>query len=339
MFELPAPLPRLAAGLLCAALLALAGCASGPSSPRRPDVDGPGPAPAGEARDTPDAEPRVEPLARGANRPYTVMGRDYVPVLGDKSYRQRGIASWYGRKFHGRRTSSGEVYDMYAMTAAHPTLPIPSYARVRHLGSGREVVVRINDRGPFHGNRIIDLSYAAARKLGIVLRGSAEVEVERLTNDEIRAGTWRRGSPAAADTRVARSGADAPAQPATDPEPAVPTAVPVPTPSSPPAAVPETPPAAEAAVAVPVAETRAAPAAAQGYWVQLGAFRQREGAEHFQRRVSGELDWLGPLLAVIEDAPLFRLQAGPYATRGEAATAALRLRDALQLVPVITERR
>ena len=127
-----------------------------------------------------DAKPRLEPLHPGANSPYTVLGRKYVPYQSLKPYRQRGIASWYGRKFHGRPTSSGERYNMYAMTAAHTILPIPSYARVTHLGSGRSVIVRINDRGPFHADRVIDLSYAAAHKLGVVNSGSARVEVEAI---------------------------------------------------------------------------------------------------------------------------------------------------------------
>jgi len=134
-----------------------------------------------------DAKPRVEPLHPGANNPYTVLGRKYVPYQSLKPYRQRGVASWYGRKFHGRRTSSGERYDMYAMTAAHTVLPIPSYARVTHLGNGRSVIVRINDRGPFHADRIIDLSYAAAHKLGIVNAGSARVEVETILAGKLAA--------------------------------------------------------------------------------------------------------------------------------------------------------
>lgn len=139
-----------------------------------------------------DAKPRVEPLHPGANNPYTVLGRRYVPYQSLKPYRQRGIASWYGRKFHGRPTSSGERYDMYAMTAAHTVLPIPSYARVTHLGSGRSVVVRINDRGPFHADRVIDLSYAAAHKLRVVNAGSARVEVEAILPGKTAAS----GSPA-----------------------------------------------------------------------------------------------------------------------------------------------
>lgn len=126
----------------------------------------------------PDAVPRVESLNRFANRPYTVFGREYVPATSLRPYKERGVASWYGRKFHGEKTSSGETYDMYAMTAAHPTLPLPSYARVTNLANGRSVVVRVNDRGPFHPGRIIDLSYAAAHRIGIAQAGSGQVEVE-----------------------------------------------------------------------------------------------------------------------------------------------------------------
>ena len=128
----------------------------------------------------PDAVPRVEPLHRFANRPYNVLGRDYVPATSLRPYRERGMASWYGRKFHGQKTSIGEVYDMFAMTAAHPTLPLPSFARVTNTATGRSVVVRVNDRGPFLHGRVIDLSYAAAHRIGIAQNGSGEVEVESI---------------------------------------------------------------------------------------------------------------------------------------------------------------
>jgi rare lipoprotein A len=128
----------------------------------------------------PDAVPRDEPFHRFANRPYTVFGQTYVPVVNKEPTKQRGLASWYGKKFHGEKTSSGEIYDMFAMTAAHKTFPIPSYARVTNVKNGLAVVVRINDRGPFHPGRIIDLSYAAAARIGIASAGSAMVEVERV---------------------------------------------------------------------------------------------------------------------------------------------------------------
>jgi rare lipoprotein A len=142
--------------------------------------DGPGANAPADLAAIPDAVPRIEPLHRFANRPYQVFGKDYVPVAQLAPFRQSGVASWYGRRYHGSPTSSGERYDMYAMTAAHPTLPIPSYARVTNPGNGRSVVVRINDRGPFHSDRIIDLSYTAAWKLGYVDSGSARVEVESI---------------------------------------------------------------------------------------------------------------------------------------------------------------
>ncbi len=135
--------------------------------------------------DTPDAEPLGEPMSRGASRPYTIFGKTYVPITDDRPFVQRGTGSWYGKKFHGQKTASGELYDMFKMTAAHPTLPIPSYARVTNLRNGRQVIVRINDRGPFHSSRIIDLSYTAALKLDVLRGGSAELEVERLLPDQI----------------------------------------------------------------------------------------------------------------------------------------------------------
>ena len=142
--------------------------------------DGPGAEIPPNLDQIPDAVPQVEPLHRYANRPYVALGKTYTPMAIAGRYKERGIASWYGKKFHGQRTSSGEVYDMYGMTAAHPILPIPSYARVTNLSTGKSVVVRVNDRGPFLHERIMDLSYTAAHKLGVIGNGSAEVEVESL---------------------------------------------------------------------------------------------------------------------------------------------------------------
>jgi rare lipoprotein A len=173
-----------------AAALLLAACATAPKKAGAPQEPGPmgkyysddGPpesVPAELAR-IPDAVPRDEPFHRFANRPYTVFGVTYVPVLDREPTRQRGMASWYGKKFHGQKTSSGEVYDMFAMTAAHKTFPLPSYARVTNVKTGQSVVVRVNDRGPFHSDRIIDLSYAAAMRIGIAGPGSGLVDVERI---------------------------------------------------------------------------------------------------------------------------------------------------------------
>ena len=141
--------------------------------------DGPGDTP-DNLDSIPNAVPRNEPLHRYANRPYTALGKTYTPLTSIGDYKKRGIASWYGKKFHGQRTSSGEVYDMYAMTAAHPVLPLPSYVKVTNVANNKSVIVRVNDRGPFLHNRLIDLSYVAAHKLGIVGAGSGEVEVESI---------------------------------------------------------------------------------------------------------------------------------------------------------------
>ncbi|MEO6033560.1 MAG: septal ring lytic transglycosylase RlpA family protein [Burkholderiaceae bacterium] len=400
-----------AATLLLALAAVLGGCASGPTPPGGgtlplPGRDGPEANPPADLERVPDAEPRIEPIRLGGpNKPYQVLGRSYVPITQDVPFTERGLASWYGRKFQGRRTANGEVYDMYAMTAAHPTLPLPSYARVRNPANGREVVVRVNDRGPFHPGRIIDLSYTAALKLG-VLRGVAPVELSRITFDDIRTGAWRRDDAAAETVRTAAArtaikqaapgpGPDAAlpraavavntdtgagtgtgiggtanptaesavrASPRTDPQAAT-TARPAPEPdaagaiaaadavsvnsaSNPsPAAPASTTPASTAATppnaiatATPTA-ARAVSAQAPSYWVQLGAFRQREGATGFGQRVAAELDWLAPLLEVFGEQSMFRLQAGPYPSRDAASSVADRVRGALRLVPAIVERR
>jgi len=179
--------------------IALAGCggiakrespapdaATAPSRPATPRGggyylnDGPGDNPPPNLGQVPDAVPRLEPLHRGTMRPYTVMGKNYTPMTRLAPYKARGIATWYGRRYHGQQTSSGEIYDMYRMTAAHTTLPIPSYARVTNLATNKSIVVRINDRGPFHSGRLIDLSYTAAYKLRLLGGGQALVEVETI---------------------------------------------------------------------------------------------------------------------------------------------------------------
>ncbi|MEO6744693.1 MAG: septal ring lytic transglycosylase RlpA family protein [Caldimonas sp.] len=374
--------------------LALAGCASAPPqvggapatrSPGSSDPgrDGPEASPPSGLDRVPDAAPKVESIRSGGpNKPYEVFGREYVPFTQDRAFRERGLASWYGRKFQGRPTASGEIYDMYAMTAAHPTLPIPSYARVRNPANGREIVVRVNDRGPFHPGRIIDLSYTAALKLDL-LRGVAPVEIERITYEDIRAGTWRRDRSGEAVQLAAREpSVTAPlvavaANDAESREPLAPRLASAPSsaadvmpgtaaservraPSSPSVDTggPATPAASNiAAVAAVTSVAEGAPRAAtlapiangpnaqaftkpaRGFWVQLGAFRERDGAAALQRRVGDELAGLSPLLAVFSEAALFRLQAGPYASRDDARGAAESIRSALQLVTLIVERR
>ncbi len=137
-----------------------------------------------EQLNTDDAEPKFEPYAPANLKPYTVLGKNYTPLNSAKGYTETGTASWYGQKFHGHLTSNGEIYDMYAMTAAHKTLPLPSFVKVTNLDNNKTAIVRVNDRGPFHGGRIIDLSYAAARKLGVLATGTAPVKLESVYVDE-----------------------------------------------------------------------------------------------------------------------------------------------------------
>ena len=157
-----------------------AGVATPPKSGGYYKNDGPGDNPPANLDSIPEAVPKLEPLSRFSNRPYTVFGVEYTPATTLRPYKERGIASWYGRLFHNQKTSNGEIYDMYGMTAAHPTLPLPSYARVTNVATGKSVVVRVNDRGPFHPGRVIDLSYAAAYRIGIAQKGSGQVEVESI---------------------------------------------------------------------------------------------------------------------------------------------------------------
>lgn len=362
------PPPKLSSSLLGAAALVLAGllggCASTPSpsprnaaavppvkaqKPARPGEDS-GPAdPPPHLAATPDAEPRIEPIRpSGPNKPYSVLGKRYVPLTSDVDWQERGLASWYGAKFHGRLTSSGEPYNMYAMTAAHRTLPLPSYARVRNVANGREVIVRINDRGPFHGDRILDLSYTAALKLGLLGRGSAAVELERITHAEIRSGAWKqRGAqstrPAADAVATARASHEpkAPARQSALAAPAPPRIVRVSMPvSAHPAPVAEP----TAAGLLDAAPTPAEPAVIDvtprpGFWVQLGTFSQRQGAEEFRKNASSELDGLAPLLAVFAEEASYKIQAGPYTSRDEARIVAGQVREILKLVPLIIERR
>ncbi len=287
---------------LVATAALLAGCATRGPAPSA-QADGPQARTPPDLLQVPDAVPRLDPIRLGGpNKPYEVLGESYTPLPPDAALKERGLASWYGRKFHGRPTSSGEVYDMYAMTAAHRTLPLPSYVRVSNPANGRSVIVRVNDRGPFVKGRVIDLSYTAALKLGL-LGGVAPVQIERITPDEIRRGAWRRGSPGT------------PAVQDSDEPPALATVI-------------------QSAPPVP-----ASAAAVRGFWVQLGAFRDREGAEQLQGQAGETVEGLAPLLAIFNEQSLYRVQAGPFATRDQAQRSAERVREKLLLVPMVVERR
>jgi len=315
--------PIVMAALLLAALL-LAACASAPRHPGFYDEDGPPERVPSNVALTPDAVPREEPLNAFANRPYVALGRSYVPatsVAAVAEFHQRGIASWYGRQFQGNRTASGEPYDMFAMTAAHPTLPIPCYVRVTSVRDGRSVVVRVNDRGPFYRDRIIDLSYAAAVRLGLAGPGSGEVEVQTILPSQFaRAASpaaTAQGQAAASSLPIAKtaalSGSEstvvdpvaprspasapasfAPAPAATDADPIAriglqdpaPGSAAAPGPPAPsPAPVGSAPQPASPASALPAAAGDAQPGSSQ-WSVQLGAFAVAVNADALRDRLA-----------------------------------------------------
>ncbi|MBI2307048.1 MAG: septal ring lytic transglycosylase RlpA family protein [Rhodocyclales bacterium] len=331
---------RLAAPGLLALLLAACGSAPKPApepvaEPGRPATKAPTKKPAvtlkrgggyykddGPADELPDglddiadAEPRPEPLHRFANRPYVVFGKEYVPNTSVRPHRERGMGSWYGKKFHGQKTSIGEPYDMFAMTAAHPTLAIPSYARVTNLANGRSVVVRVIDRGPFHIGRVIDLSYAAAHKLDYIRNGSSQVEVEAIVPDA---------------TGVAYAQV-APAEPR-------------------PAAAPQRDEIADIAEKLAGEEKPLQKAAtiglngsgsaipAGGVLLQLGAFANADNAETMRLRMLRELDWAESELRVNVSGGIHRLHLGPYANRAEAERAAERIRQSHGFKPTFVTR-
>jgi rare lipoprotein A len=300
------------------AALAVAACSSPKVTPPATPAPAPSPTPStkyykddGPGADTPanldgipDAVPRPEPLNRFANRPYTVLGKDYVPATELRPYRERGIASWYGRKFHGQKTSISETYDMYGMTAAHPTLPLPSYARVTNVATGKTVVVRVNDRGPFLHDRVIDLSYAAAHRLGIAQRGSGEVLVEAILPTDM--------------TVVAA---------ALPPVVAIPPTAPAASAATTAAANGRvTPTAASASPALPIeAAPSSLPGSAGGFVVQLGAFGNYANAQAFLAHVQAQVATAQVTPKVRQSGGLWRVYVGPYPDRDEAKRAGDRL--------------
>lgn len=347
----------------------IAGCGSSPkqSSSRSSGGgyymdDGPGRNIPANIANLPDAVPRIEPHNSANFRPYTVLGQRFVPVSASTKLQQRGVASWYGRKFHGQKTANGETYDMYAMTAAHPTLPLPSYARVTHVRSGRSVIVRVNDRGPFLRGRVIDLSYAAAAKLGIIGQGSDVVEVEAITHADIRQGlNMARSKPQPEVQNVAVA-------PAATPTPALRQA------SGPPAATPTAAAAsgAQPASSPPVAAASPAPASAlatpdalavldqqtvqtqaedrnpeptvtaeagQGIYLQFGAFASYISADRLANRLNGEIAQVEVRnVQVHSGADLHRVRLGPYPTRTAAVNAAVRIQEVTGMQPTLAQR-
>jgi rare lipoprotein A len=249
--------------------------------------------------DTPDAEPKNEPIAKGPSKPYSVLDQTYTPITDERPYMQRGKGSWYGKKFHGQRTASGEIYDMFKMTAAHPTLPIPSYARVTNLRNGKQVIVRINDRGPFHASRIIDLSYTAALKLDYVHAGSAELEVERILPEEI----------ARMQEEKRRKGLLARAAESPDPMVRL--------------ANGSTPPVA---------------AESGGFFLQFGAYAQTHNADAMRVRLLAGWPQELPEPVIVQTGGLYRLHSGPFLSRESAKIAADVLKEVSQIQTAIVQK-
>jgi rare lipoprotein A len=261
----------------------------------------------------PDAQPRLEPLHRAANRPYVVLGKSYVPNTSLKPIRQRGIASWYGKKFHGQKTSIGEPYDMFAMTAAHPTLPLPSYVRVTNLSNEKSVVVRVIDRGPFHADRIIDLSYAAAYRLGYINDGSTLVEVQTL----LPTGST---SPLYSETRT----------------PVLPTKPMTVKPESDEFDLLMTQLAQQTkdeAGENSNVEPASTADGSKGIFLQLGAFSSADNAENLRAHLARELDWLTESIQIQASDGIYRVHLGPYDSRENAEEVARKIRIALGYWP------
>lgn len=249
----------------------------------------------------PDAVPRVEPIRTATGRPYVVFGTTYTPMTELQPYKRAGVGSWYGKKFHGQKTSSGEPYDMFAMTAAHPTLPIPSYARVTSLETGNQVIVKVNDRGPFLSNRIIDLSYTAAYKLGYLNKGSGQVQVELLLPDEIER------------INLARNNAYKPVD-----KPVVIAKAPVQQPKT----------VVAASTAAPVAKpVSKAVSAGSGYYLQLGAYQEASNAQTYQAKFATNLSHKLPSLEIVQMGNFYKLLAGPYPTLADATQAVEEMRS------------
>lgn len=286
--------------------------------------DGPGDRPPADIDAIPDAVPSAEPPLARANRPYVALGQNYTPMTAYQPYRAKGVATWYGRRYHGNKTSSGELYDMYGMTAAHPTLPIPSYVRVSNPDNGRSVVVRVNDRGPFHKDRLIDLSYAAAYKLRLTDQGSGLVEVEAIDTraKAAYAAAYRlRNSKVSPGGNVEIPVAAAEAAPA-EPEPAPAKALVEPAQAAPEAA--RTQPAVEAKVG--------------GSYIQVGAFKRKENAEQLVGRLLRQNIVAEEQVRNWYNAGVYRVRLGPYANPEDVERIAAQIRQTLGISNLVITR-
>ena len=327
---MPATLSRLLRLIGVCVLLALLGACSG-SGKRGGGYyldDGPDANPPANLDAVPDAVPKIEAFTPSTSKPYVIFGKTYTPDVSGGPYRAQGHASWYGRKFHGKATANGERYDMYGMTAAHPTLPLPSYVRVTRLSNNKSIVVRVNDRGPFLNNRLIDLSYVAAYKLGMLSPGSAEVLVERITPEQIR--SWQSAPVPASFVAATTVTTVPPPAAASAPTPMVAQAQ-EPKPVSDTPALSDT--ARQSASATSATSTASAatpvtsaqvPVAPGSMFLQLGAFADASKAQALATRVSSQIPAdLGASVRVdLGSNNLHRVRIGPFANR-EAAVQAL----------------
>jgi rare lipoprotein A len=259
--------------------------------------DGPEANPPSNLDEIPDAVPKEEPIYPAATRPYQALGETYVPMKDHQPFKQAGIASWYGKRFHGRKTSTGEVYDMYAMTGAHPTLPLPSYVKVTNPANGRTVIVRVNDRGPFKHSRIIDLSYAAAYKLRILERGSAHVEIEAVN--------------AASYAEQNKN------------------ATPVPKIAT------QTKPASHHTPTSNIASGNTIQSAVQQFFVQVGAFKLEENASALKQKIQNLGIASSNDINHVYNSQLHRLKLGPYASRSKASQIASDIKQRLNINSII----
>lgn len=262
--------------------------------------------------------PRLDPIVKSTTKPYIVNGETIMPMSAIATpFSQTGHASWYGKKFHGRKTASGEVYDMFKLTAAHKTLPIPSYVRVTNLSNRKSVIVRVNDRGPFGRPRVIDLSYAAARQLDIIQHGSSQVEVTLIDTTQQTPEPVQPSTETVQVTRqIVQPVSAGSVSPASTPSPA----------SSP-------SPANTAVASAPATGLEA-----NGIYIQVGAFGQEENADRLQKRIFNAIPEAQTLLNKVYNGKLFQVVLGPYPDHALAAQAASQMREQLQLPALIISR-
>jgi rare lipoprotein A len=269
--------------------------------------DGPGDNPPQDIDGIPNAIPKKETLLARANRPYKALGATYTPMTTYQPYKATGVSSWYGKRYHGKKTSSGEVYDMYGMTAAHPTLPLPSYVKVTNPANGRFVVVRVNDRGPFKHDRIIDLSYAAAYKLRFSTQGSTLVQVEAIDTNNTSPSYIASYTQAPTPSVVPATNANTP------------------TPEALPALTPR-----------PNVQSDSSKAFAE-FFIQAGAFKSEVNADALIKKIQGlEIEQNAGINKVYNNN-LHRVKLGPYDSKQVAEQTAASIRKRLNISTIITD--